>query len=93
MVRVSMIWSVLSEVELKPKLLVIDEIELLECNLPEQGLVVCSRKLISKITRHGEALCKAVHTDRIDNVPVCGGDKVDNTWILQNSRMDRSAGS
>ncbi len=52
------------EVELKPKLLVIDEIELLECNLPEIVIrVVCSKgTYIRALARDiGEALNSGAH--------------------------------
>ena len=52
------------EVELKPKLLVIDEIELLECNLPEIKVrVVCSKgTYIRALARDiGEALNSGAH--------------------------------
>lgn len=52
------------EVELKPKLLVIDEIELLECNLPEIKIrVVCSKgTYIRALARDiGEALQSGAH--------------------------------
>lgn len=52
------------EVELKPKLLVIDEIELLECNLPEIKVrVVCSKgTYIRALARDiGEALDSGAH--------------------------------
>lgn len=52
------------EVELKPKLLVIDEIELLECNLPEIKIrVVCSKgTYIRALARDiGEALNSGAH--------------------------------
>lgn len=52
------------EVELKPKLLVIDEIELLECNLPEIKIrVVCSKgTYIRALARDiGEALHSGAH--------------------------------
>lgn len=52
------------EVELKPKLLVIDEIELLECNLPEIKIrVVCSKgTYIRALARDiGEALDSGAH--------------------------------
>ena len=52
------------EVELKPKLLVIDEIELLECNLPEIKVrVVCSKgTYIRALARDiGEALQSGAH--------------------------------
>lgn len=52
------------EVELKPKLLVIDEIELLECNLPEIKIrVVCSKgTYIRALARDiGEALESGAH--------------------------------
>ena len=52
------------EVELKPKLLVIDEIELLECNLPEIKIrVVCSKgTYIRALARDiGEALKSGAH--------------------------------
>lgn len=52
------------EVELKPKTLVIDEIELLECNLPEIKIrVVCSKgTYIRALTRDiGEALQSGAH--------------------------------
>ena len=53
------------EVELKPKLLVIDEIELLECNLPEIKVrVVCSKgTYIRALARDiGEALHSGAHS-------------------------------
>lgn len=52
------------EVELKPKLLVIDEIELLECNLPEIKVrVVCSKgTYIRALARDiGQALESRAH--------------------------------
>ena len=52
------------EVELKPKLLVIDEIELLECNLPDIRIrVVCSKgTYIRALARDiGEALHSGAH--------------------------------
>ena len=52
------------EVELKPKTLVIDEIELLECNLPEIKIrVVCSKgTYIRALARDiGEALQSGAH--------------------------------
>ena len=52
------------EVELKPKLLVIDEIELVECNLPEIKIrVVCSKgTYIRALARDiGEALQSGAH--------------------------------
>ena len=52
------------EVELKPKLLVIDEIELLECNLPEIKIrVVCSKgTYIRALARDiGQALQSGAH--------------------------------
>ncbi len=52
------------EVELKPKVLVIDEIELLECNLPEIKIrVVCSKgTYIRALARDiGEALDSGAH--------------------------------
>ena len=52
------------EVELKPKLLVIDEIELLECNLPDIKIrVVCSKgTYIRALARDiGEALHSGAH--------------------------------
>ena len=52
------------EVELKPKLLVIDEIELMECNLPEIKIrVVCSKgTYIRALARDiGEALQSGAH--------------------------------
>lgn len=52
------------EVELKPKTLVIDEIELLECNLPEIKIrVVCSKgTYIRALARDiGEALHSGAH--------------------------------
>ena len=52
------------EVELKPKLLVIDEIELLECNLPEIKIrVVCSKgTYIRALARDiGDALQSGAH--------------------------------
>lgn len=52
------------EVDLKPKLLVIDEIELLECNLPEMKIrVVCSKgTYIRALARDiGEALNSGAH--------------------------------
>ncbi|MDR2859309.1 MAG: tRNA pseudouridine(55) synthase, partial [Mediterranea sp.] len=52
------------KVELKPKLLVIDEIELLKCNLPEIKIrVVCSKgTYIRALARDiGEALNSGAH--------------------------------
>ena len=51
------------EVELKPKLLVIDEIELLECNLPDIRIrVVCSKgTYIRALARDIEALHSGAH--------------------------------
>ena len=52
------------EIELKPKILVIDEIELLECNLPEIKIrVVCSKgTYIRALARDiGQALQSGAH--------------------------------
>ena len=57
------------EVELKPKLLVIDEIELLECNLPEIKVrVVCSKgTYIRALARDiGEALQSGAHLTALE---------------------------
>ena len=57
------------EVELKPKLLVIDEIELLECNLPEIKVrVVCSKgTYIRALARDiGEALHSGAHLTALE---------------------------
>ena len=62
------------EVELKPKLLVIDEIELLECNLPEIKVrVVCSKGTYIRAW-HATSVkrCIAALISRPWNVP-CGG--------------------
>lgn len=61
------------EVELKPKLLVIDEIELLECNLPEIKVrVVCSKgTYIRALARDiGEALDTGAHLTALDRTRV-----------------------
>ena len=64
------------EVELKPKLLVIDEIELLECNLPEIKVrVVCSKgTYIRALARDiGEALNSGAHLTASARVRFCFG--------------------
>ena len=61
------------EVELKPKLLVIDEIELLECNLPEIKVrVVCSKgTYIRALARDiGEALQSGAHLTALERIRV-----------------------
>lgn len=61
------------EVELKPKLLVIDEIELLECNLPEIKVrVVCSKgTYIRALARDiGEALQSGGHLTALERTRV-----------------------
>lgn len=61
------------EVELKPKLLVIDEIELLECNLPEIKVrVVCSKgTYIRALARDiGEALDTGAHLTALERTRV-----------------------
>ena len=61
------------EVELKPKLLVIDEIELLECNLPEIKIrVVCSKgTYIRALARDiGEALNSGAHLTALEHTRV-----------------------
>ena len=61
------------EVELKPKLLVIDEIELLECNLPEIKIrVVCSKgTYIRALARDiGEALNSGAHLTALERTRV-----------------------
>lgn len=61
------------EVELKPKLLVIDEIELLECNLPEIKVrVVCSKgTYIRALARDiGEALHSGAHLTALERTRV-----------------------
>ena len=59
------------EVELKPKLLVIDEIELLECNLPEIKVrVVCSKG--TYIRALARDICIAVPTSLLWNVHAWG---------------------
>ena len=60
-------------VELKPKLLVIDEIELLECNLPEIKIrVVCSKgTYIRALARDiGEALNSGAHLTALERTRV-----------------------
>jgi len=61
------------EVELKPKLLVIDEIELLECNLPDIKVrVVCSKgTYIRALARDiGEALQSGAHLTALERTRV-----------------------
>lgn len=61
------------EVELKPKLLVIDEIELLECNLPDIKIrVVCSKgTYIRALARDiGEALQSGAHLIALERTRV-----------------------
>lgn len=61
------------EVELKPKLLVIDDIELLECNLPEIKVrVVCSKgTYIRALARDiGEALDTGAHLTALERTQV-----------------------
>ena len=61
------------EVELKPKILVIDEIELLECNLPEiEVRVVCSKgTYIRALARDiGEALHSGAHLTALERTRV-----------------------
>ena len=61
------------EVELKPKLLVIDEIELLECNLPDIKIrVVCSKgTYIRALARDiGEALDSGAHLIALERTRV-----------------------
>lgn len=81
------------EVELKPKLLVIDEIELLECNLPEIRIrVVCSKgTYIRALARDiGEALQSGAHLTglirtRVGDVTLehCLGPMDFEQWINQ----------
>lgn len=81
------------EVELKPKILVIDEIELLECNLPEIKIrVVCSKgTYIRALARDiGEALQSGAHLTglirtRVGNVRLEDCMKVEDfeTWLDQ----------
>ena len=81
------------EVELKPKILVIDEIELLECNLPEIKIrVVCSKgTYIRALARDiGEALHSGAHLTglvrtRVGNVRLEDCMKVEDfeTWLDQ----------
>lgn len=62
-----------NEVELKPKTLVIDEIELLECNLPEIKVrVVCSKgTYIRALARDiGEALHSGAHLTALERTRV-----------------------
>jgi tRNA pseudouridine55 synthase len=62
-----------NEVELKPKMLVIDEIELLECNLPEIKVrVVCSKgTYIRALARDiGEALHSGAHLTALERTRV-----------------------
>lgn len=64
-------------VELKPKTLVIDEIELLECNLPVIKIrVVCSKgTYIRALARDiGEALAERCPPDRTDTYPCRGSE-------------------
>jgi tRNA pseudouridine55 synthase len=66
------------EVELKPKLLVIDEIELLECNLPEIKVrVVCSKgTYIRALARDiGEALNSGAHLTALERT------RVGDVWL------------
>ncbi|WP_349845620.1 tRNA pseudouridine(55) synthase TruB [Bacteroides cellulosilyticus] len=66
------------EVELKPKLLVIDEIELLECNLPEIKIrVVCSKgTYIRALARDiGEALNSGAHLTALERT------RVGDVWL------------
>ena len=68
------------EVELKPKLLVIDEIELLECNLPEIKVrVVCSKgTYIRALARDiGEALHSGAHLTALERTRV-GGVRIED---------------
>lgn len=62
------------EVELKPKTLVIDEIELLECNLPEEIKirVVCSKgTYIRALARDiGQALGSGAHLTALERTRV-----------------------
>lgn len=79
--------------ELKPKLLVIDEIELLECNLPEIKIrVVCSKgTYIRALARDiGEALQSGAHLTglirtRVGDVTLehCLGPMDFEQWINQ----------
>ena len=81
------------EVELKPKILVIDEIELLEYNLPEIKIrVVCSKgTYIRALARDiGEALHSGAHLTglirtRVGNVRLEDCMKVEDfeTWLDQ----------
>lgn len=81
------------EVELKPKVLVIDEIELLECNLPEIKIrVVCSKgTYIRALARDiGEALESGAHLTglirtRVGDVKLENCMKVDDfeQWLNQ----------
>ena len=81
------------EVELKPKLLVIDEIELLECNLPEIKIrVVCSKgTYIRALARDiGEALQSGAHLTGL--IRTCGRRQVRAVSGSGKVRgMDRSA--
>ncbi|WP_294633730.1 tRNA pseudouridine(55) synthase TruB [uncultured Bacteroides sp.] len=66
------------EVELKPKLLVIDEIELLECNLPDIKVrVVCSKgTYIRALARDiGEALQSGAHLTALERT------RVGDVWL------------
>jgi tRNA pseudouridine55 synthase len=61
------------EVELKPKLLVIDEIELLECNLPEIKIrVVCSKGTYMRALARdiGKALNSGAHLKELVRIRV-----------------------
>lgn len=81
------------EVELKPKILVIDEIELLECNLPEIKIrVVCSKgTYIRALARDiGQALQSGAHLTglirtRVGEVKLEDCMKVEDfeTWLDQ----------
>ena len=81
------------EVELKPKILVIDEIELLECNLPEIKIrVVCSKgTYIRALARDiGEALQSGAHLTglirtRVGDVRLADCMKVEDfeSWLDQ----------
>jgi tRNA pseudouridine55 synthase len=74
------------EVELKPKTLVIDEIELLECNLPEIKIrVVCSKgTYIRALARDiGEALNSGAHLTGLIRTRV-GDVKLEHCMEIEN---------
>ena len=73
------------EVELKPKTLVIDEIELLDCTLPDITIrVVCSKgTYIRALARDiGEALASGAHLTALCRTRV-GDIKVDDCIVLE----------